>query len=152
MMRRIGYLSCLVALAGCAAQRQAQFDSAAAECRASIPALIGNYVKRQTCINAAARNAGFKGPAEDLVEATRIELAEKVDRGEITAADANAQFARMKYDLQQSEAAQRVANAQAAAAILSAMPRPQPYVIPTPPQPWTASCTRMGNYTTCTGN
>jgi len=93
MIRCIGYLACLLALEGCAAQqRQARYDAAAAECHASIPAAIGNYVKLETCLNEAARNAEFKGAAEDLREATRIELAEKIDRGEITKAEASAQF------------------------------------------------------------
>lgn len=74
----------------------------------------------------------------------------------MTVAEANVQFAQMKYEIQQEAAAQRAANAQAAAAILSAMPRPQPYVVPAyqipVSRPWNATCTQMGNYTTCNGN
>ena len=155
-MRTLLILMGLLALAGCAAQRQAQFNEGAAKCKAEIPAVIGNYMKREQCINDAATSAGFHGPAEDLVSATRVALAEKVDSGAMTVAEANVQFAQMKYEIQQEAAAQRAANAQAAAAILSAMPRPQPYVVPAcqipVSRPWNATCTQMGNYTTCNGN
>jgi hypothetical protein len=81
----------------------------------------------------------------------RIRLA-----GEITNAQANAQFQQVRYQVEPSNAAQRAANAQAAAAILSAMRRSQPYaqsVYQMPvAQPWSATCSRMGNFTTCNGN
>jgi hypothetical protein len=155
-MRKLALLAGLMALAGCAAQRQAQFNKDAAQCRAEIPAMVGNYVRRQQCIVDAANRAGFTGASEGLLNATRIELAEKVDKGEMTPADANVQFAQVRYQVEQSDAAQRVANAQATAAVLSAMPRPQPYVVPIyqapVAQPWSATCSRMGNFTTCNGN
>jgi hypothetical protein len=155
-MRKLVVLAGLVALAGCAAQRQVQFNKDAAQCRAEIPATVGNYVRRQQCIIDASNRAGFRGPGADLLNATRIALAEKVDKGEITGADANVQYAQVRYQVEQSDAAQRTANAQAAAAVLSAMPRPQPYVVPIyqapVAQPWSATCSRMGNFTTCNGN
>jgi hypothetical protein len=155
-MRKLVVLAALVALAGCAAQRQAQFNKDAAQCRAEIPATVGNYVRRQQCIVDAVNRAGFTGASQGLLNATRIELAEKVDKGEMTAAEANVQLARVTYQVEQSDAAQRTANAQVAAAILSAMPRPQPYVVPVyqapVAQPWSATCSRMGNFTTCNGN
>jgi hypothetical protein len=155
-MRKWAVLAGLVALAGCAAQRQAQFNKDAAQCRAEIPAVVGNYVRRNQCIIDSSDRAGFTGPSQGLLNATRMELAEKVDKGEMTDAEANAQYAQVRYQVEQSDAAQRTANAQAAAAILSSMPRPQPYVTPTyqmpVPQPWSATCTRMGVYTTCNGN
>ena len=80
-MRTLLILMGLLALAGCAAQRQAQFNEGAAKCKAEIPAVIGNYMKREQCINDAATSAGFHGPAEDLVSATRVALAEKVELG-----------------------------------------------------------------------
>jgi hypothetical protein len=43
-------------------------------------------VRQQKCIVSVATKAGFSEPAEDLLNATRIRLAERVDRGEITLA------------------------------------------------------------------
>ena len=143
-------------VSGCAAQRQAKFDAAAAQCKASIPAQIGSFAARTTCINTAAEQAGFRSPAQELINATNLELAEKVDRGEITLADAKVKSAQVSYDVNQQAAAAQAQQAAAAATILSAMPRPQPYVIPTYQmpvnRPWTANCTQMGSYTTCNGN
>ena len=86
----------------------------------------------------------------------RMELAEKVAAGKMTQADPSPQYAQVRYQVAQSDAAQRAANAQAAAAILSSMPGPRPYVQPVyqmpVAQPWSATCSRMGNFTTCNGN
>jgi hypothetical protein len=93
-MRKLVVLVGLVALAGCAAQRQAQFNKDAMQCRAEIPAVVGNYVRRQQCIVDSANRAGFTRPGEGLLKATRIELAEKVDKGEMTVAEARARTRR----------------------------------------------------------
>ena len=129
-MRKLVVLVGLVALAGCAAQRQAQFNKDATQCRAEIPAVVGNYVRRQQCIVDSANRAGFTGPGEGLLNATRIELAEKVDKGEMTVAEARARYAQIRYQVEQSYDAHRAANAQAAAAVLSALPSPQSYLPP----------------------
>jgi hypothetical protein len=55
--------------------------------------------------------AGFTGPSDGLLNATRIELAEKVGKGEMTDAEANAQYAEVRYQVSHSDAAQRAANA-----------------------------------------
>jgi hypothetical protein len=155
-MRKWVAIATAVLLAGCAAERQRHFDEAAAVCRAQIPAQVGNYTRRQACLRTAAYDAGFRGPDQDLINATNEDLAEKVDRGDITITEANLRSAQVRYEIAQRAAAAQAERSAAAAAVLSAMPRPQPYVLPTyqmsVPQPWSATCTRMGNYTTCNGN
>lgn len=142
-------------LGGCAAQRQAQFNDAAAQCRAQIPAKVGNFVRRAQCINDAANRAGFNDPDNDLLKSTSVELAEKIDKGEMTPAEATAQYERVRYQVAQSEAAQRAASAQAAAAILSSTPQPhpyyqQPYAMPVyQPQRLQTTCTQVGNMLNC---
>jgi hypothetical protein len=145
MLRRIGYLACLVALTGCAAQRQAQMQAEAKanaqECLATIPKVVGSYVRRAECVNDANTRAGFLSPAQGLLDATRLRLAEQIDRGEISVAQAQQQLAEERYRLDQDIASQRAVASANAAAVLSAMPRPQPYVAPLPYQmpvqrPW----------------
>jgi hypothetical protein len=156
-MLKVLALAGLVALVGCGDGRQAVYDAAAAQCRAAIPRVIGNYAKRQRCLVEAATNAGFRGPAEDLLNATRMELADKVDGGTMTPAEANVEYAHLRYDISQQQAAERAANADRAAAILMSLPQQQPYVaapvyqMPTP-QPWSATCNHFGSITTCSGN
>jgi hypothetical protein len=116
-MIRVLLIAGLIGMAGCAAQRQATYERLAAECRATIPEAVGNYVKRTTCLNNAATQAGFHGPAEDLLQATLVSLAERVDRGEITSSEANLAFAKVKYQIEQPEAAQRAQQAAAAAPV-----------------------------------
>lgn len=154
-------LAALIAITGCAAQQQtemqAQANAGRAQCDAAIPKIQGNYVKRAVCINDAIVRAGFTGPAQGLENAKRVALSKRVDRGEISPAEAQSEFAETVYRVQQDAAAQRTANAQAAAAILGAMPRPGPQAPPVPyqipvRQPWTANCYNNGPYTTCNGN
>lgn len=148
-------LAMLICLAGCAAQQRARFESLSAPCK-DIPGERGSAVKHAECMNAAAKDAGYTGSTEELVEAMRVALAADVDSGAITVADAKLRFAQAIYQLQQNAATQQAQRAASAAAILSAMPQPQPavvqpYVAPVR-QPWTATCSRLGNFTTCNGN
>jgi hypothetical protein len=55
-------------------------------------------------------------------------LAEKVDKGEMTVAEARARYAQIRYQVEQSYDAHRAANAQAA--VLSALPPLQSYLLP----------------------
>jgi hypothetical protein len=155
-MLKVLTLAAVVALAGCAAQRQRDFDAAAAQCKATIPKMIGNYARRERCLIEGARSAGFSGAAQGLLDATGMELAEKIDAGQITPAEAGTEYARARYNIEEQATADRAQRAEAAAAILGAMPRPQPYVVPAyqipVAQPWTATCTRMGAFTTCNGS
>jgi hypothetical protein len=98
----------VVPLAGCANQRrQAAYDAAAGQCREAIPKQIGHYVALQSCLNDAASNAGFRGAAQNLMAATNLDLAAKVDRGEITHEEAKLQSARVAYEISQQQAAAR---------------------------------------------
>jgi hypothetical protein len=149
-------LAMAICLSGCAGdQRQARYQALAEPCKA-IPAERGSAVRHAECMNAAGTGAGYHGPAEELVQATRISLSVQVDDGTITTADARLRFAQTKYQIEQDAAAQQAQRAATAAAILSAMPQPQPYVVQpyAAPvhQPWSATCSRVGSFTTCNGN
>jgi hypothetical protein len=101
--------TCLISLAGCAAQqmaeRKAGFDAALAQCRATTPARLGNYVPWARCVNAASEQ--FSPPADTaapLIRATRLSLAAKVDRGELSPEDAGAELARVAFEARQEQA------------------------------------------------
>jgi hypothetical protein len=155
-MRCIVLAMATVCLVGCADQeRQARYQALAEPCKA-IPAERGSAVRHAECMNAAGTAAGFNNPAESLLQATRMSLAAGVDNGTITSADARLRFAETLYQVQRDETAQQAQRAATAAAILSSMPQPQPYVaqpyaVPVH-QPWTATCSRIGSFTTCNGN
>jgi len=149
-------MAAVLALVSCAGQREVAFEKEKQQCEATIPKIIGNYARRQQCIVDAARKAGFHGAAEELLFATRIELAEKVDKGEMTPTEASARYASVRYQVQREMDADRAQRAQAAAAIMRATPQPQPYVLPTPyqipvAQPWHATCSTIGGITNCNG-
>ena len=155
-MKRYALLIILVGMAGCAAQKQAKFQELEAECRTKIPAVVGKYVALQQCIIAASHVAGFSGSSQELLNATRLQLAEQVDQGRMTDTQAKVEFARVRYQITSADEERNARQAAAAAAILGSMPRSspavvQPYVMPTS-QPWYATCTRSGNTTNCTGN
>ncbi len=137
-------------LSGCAAQHLAQMQAQArqdvAQCQAGIPSVVGNYVKRNQCIVAAGDRAGFTDPGQQLINATRMEVAEKMDAGKMTPAEANAQLAQVRYQVAQDAGADQARRARAAAMILGAMPQSQPYQLPlyqTPQRPMT-NCTSTG--------
>lgn len=132
MKKSVIAAACL--LSGCAAQqmahRQAVAAQGVAQCRAEIPSVMGNHVRLIQCFIDADTRAGFTGPLQQMLNATRLELAEKMDAGKMTQAAANAQFAQIKYQAIQEEEAERSQRSQAAAAILMGMPRAQPYQLP----------------------
>ena len=149
-------LAVVLVVSGCAAQRQAEAEAAFAQCRAAIPAQVGSYVARENCINAVSERYSSPGDgASALVRATRLSLAAKVDRGELSPEDAAAQLAAVAFQAQQQQAATNAARAAAAAQILSAT-RPAPpaplgfYPVPANPG-WSASCQTIGTQTYCSG-
>jgi hypothetical protein len=162
-MTRIMIAALVAMLTGCAArqaaQQSAEFNSAKEQCRTQIPAQIGNYVSLATCFNAARDRIFPPSAALALIEATHLSLAEKVDAGQMSLADARLQMANLEYGLNQ-EAQDRAAAAQAQrtqaaaaymqglAAMQAALPRP-----PTPTPPTHMSCySGGGGYTNCSGN
>jgi hypothetical protein len=154
-MRKWIIVASLLAMAGCAAQRQKAFDEGMATCRATYPAVIGGYMALATCINGVSDRRNPGSDSQAAVNALRLSLAEQVDASRITRAEANAQLSRFVLEVNQRDDEINAQHAAAAAAILSAMPRPQPYVPPYQmpvSQPWSATCSRMGNFTTCNGN
>jgi hypothetical protein len=101
--------ACLFVLSGCAQQQQAErkaaFEAAVAQCRATTPARIGNYVPWARCVNAASeRFSPSSDTAAPLIRATRLSLAAKVDRGELSPEDAGAELARVTFEARQEQA------------------------------------------------
>ena len=149
-------VACLLAVTGCAAAQRAEFDKAKADCRARFPAEAEQIVPRARCISDALERIAPNDPLTPLSVATRMSLAEKVHDGRMTLAEANESFARTMFEAQREINQERASRAAAAAAIIGAMPRYQPAPVPFYPmpvqQPWSATCTRLGDYTTCNGN
>jgi len=99
-------LASLVALSGCAAQGlspQAAFNAAAAQCKATRVSTGGNWVSYARCVNAASEEYGPNDPAGTLIRASRLNLAAKVDRGEISPEDAGAELARIAFEAHQEQ-------------------------------------------------
>lgn len=129
-----------LALSGCglALQRQVQEDveAAKAACRSQT---FPNRVANARCINAAEEKLAAVYSNRDLLQlrlASRLAIAEKQDKGLISDAQAELEFAQINTQIGSQEAS-RVANAQmAAAATQMAMPR-------------MTTCNRIGNSVTC---
>jgi len=101
---------------------------------------VGHYVERNKCRISAAREAGFSGQTEDLMEAERMALAERVDTHQTTPTQARLEFEEFKYRLRMDAAAAQTQRTIATAAALSAIP-----------QPHSTTCTRIGTMTQCNG-
>jgi hypothetical protein len=152
-MRACAVLAVILMVAGCAAQRQVEAEAAIAQCRATIPAQIGNYVARANCINGVSEQYSSPGDgASALVRATRLSIAVKVDRGELSPEDAGAQLAVVGFLAQQQLAAPNAARAAAAAQLLGATrPAPLEFHPMQVNSGWSASCQTIGTQTYCSG-
>jgi hypothetical protein len=73
---------------------------------------------------------GTRGGLAELYLASRSMLAAEIDAGRITKEQANVKMGDVSVSLNQVAAERSRANAISAAAILSAMPRSQPYQVP----------------------
>jgi hypothetical protein len=145
----------LLVLSGCATQRfaeqKAAFDAAAAQCRETRVRTGGSYVSYAHCVNAASEQFGASDPTGPLIRATRLSLAAKVDRHEMTPEDAGAELARVAFEARQQVARTGAAVAagqgsamQGTAAMLNATKPP-----PTP-SPIQTNCLAAGPSLSCT--
>ena len=90
--------------------------------------------------------------ASALVRATRLSIAVKVDRGELSPEDAGAQLAVVGFQAQQQQAAPNAARAAAAAQLLGATrPAPLEFHPMQVNSGWSASCQTIGTQTYCSG-
>ena len=121
-------------ITGCAAQRQeearAAIGKAVKECRAPYPPKT-HYLDRSSCEAPIRRWAMQKtGSPPDMVKlyiAKRAMIAAKIDAGQITREQANVEMAASAVEIGQTISDRNNSQALAAAAILSVMPRAQPY-------------------------
>lgn len=156
-------LAVALALAGCAAQRQAEaqaaMQSAIKTCNDEIPRRVGKYVLWAACVNAASEHFAPGDPAGPLIRATRMALAVKVDEGRVTSDEARVELARVAFDAHQQVSRTQATEDQARAANVAAFlpllqqnraPVLVPYQMPVQ-QPWSASCMRVGNMVNCSG-
>jgi hypothetical protein len=97
-----------VTLCGCAAQefaaRKAAYDAAAKQCHDTRVRTGGSWVSYARCVNAASEQ--YSPPSDTaapLIRATRLSLAVKVDRGEISPEDAGAELARVAFQAHQEQ-------------------------------------------------
>lgn len=127
-MRAVVVLGCAMLLAGCVSSRDKAAISAAeagvADCKAKT---FRSAVERARCLNAAAEIAApAVGDSADLfrvAQNTRLVLAERVDRGQITQAEADLQMSQTMAGLVSED--NRRATAQRSAAAQEALARPQ---------------------------
>lgn len=135
-------LAIAATLGGCAQQRMAeaseQMEKEKAECRA--PPRTTNMALAR-CIN-SAEERGFRASGVsggDLLSvrlASRLAIAEKQDKGQITAAEAELEFAKVTSSLVSTDQQRR--NSEVTANAVSAMSAPR-----------STTCTRYGNSVTC---
>lgn len=138
-MKRVVFVSVSIVLGGCGiAQREEAKRNASdgiAACRAQT---WPNAVARAKCINEAEtpiRGALRTGQdLFDLRQATRLVLAEKIDRKEMTEAEANLEFAKATSQLVSADNQRSLATRSVAAQERAAAP---------------VSCTRFGSTVTC---
>jgi hypothetical protein len=134
-MKLVLTICAVVTLGGCiqaARHREVMesIDTAKNACRAQT---FRTKVENARCINDAERKMGAIYPNQDLLNyrlAARIAISEKVDRKQISEAEAELEFARISADIGSQEATRstgrRIANAQAeAASAASEIARPK---------------------------
>jgi hypothetical protein len=153
---RLIILVFLFALAGCAQQRaQKQFNELAGPCRA-IHMEKGHMLEREECFVDARERSGLSNLSAGgyVMDREVLRLGAEVDAGRMTVQDAQANAARIAYQINRDEAADRAQKAATAAIILGTMPQYHPYALPTP-IPYTAprnfNCTTLGAFTNCSG-
>jgi hypothetical protein len=107
-MRRVVIVASLAAsLGGCmtAAEQQQQLAASADECRRTTK----THFARAQCFNEADRRVFGENPLLAVKYATRLQLAVKIDKGELSEQEAQAQFAAAMAQLQMQAAAQQQA-------------------------------------------
>jgi hypothetical protein len=121
-MRRAVLLVVFI-ITGCADPRPAVFATRRAECKDLYPAQVDQIMERIQCINSARSQIYPNDPITPLANAVGLELAEKVRAGQMSYAEAGAEYSREMFQANQQLAQSRAANAAATAAILSTMPQ-----------------------------
>jgi hypothetical protein len=149
-MRKIAVILSLLATQACAADQSA-YNAAVNACLAAYPAFVGGMVVRETCLNNAS--LPMPGYAWGLLRSERLAMAQRVDSGQESLTDGNAQIDRLIYDIQNSAQQQNAAaEAERTQALLNysaqLLSRPQ-YA----PVYHTQTCNRFGNpaVITCSG-
>jgi hypothetical protein len=153
-------------------QKKAAFQTAVAQCRAPFPAKVGNYVARARCFIDTDAQFYPNDSFAPVMNALWVNLATKVDHGEMSPQDMELQLQQTLFTLNQEQARTNAAvnAAQAntllgAAAILNAT-KPPPVVFPTPSLPVLSlpvltpslpvthqtNCSVVGPSISCTGN
>lgn len=102
-MIRIAAIGLAAALAGCAQQRQAKLEADFTNCQARFPTRPA--VRLAACFNEAlqANVPGMNGLY--LIQTTFMKIAAKVDKNEITQEEAEAEMARVMFDIEQADQA-----------------------------------------------
>lgn len=127
-------------LSGCAMALQKQvFDEVAAAKAACAAGTFPNHVAKARCHNDAEHKLARIYDKPDLLNlrlATRLALAERIDKGQISESQAELEFAQVGAQIGSQEAARDTNATMAAAAVQMATPR-------------ATTCNRYGNSVTC---
>jgi hypothetical protein len=140
-MRKLLVFAAMVMLTGCGLERQKEIKEGVAQCRAQFPEIVGGYVARETCLNNVSERLLPQSPGNVLIQATRMNLAEKVDAGKISPSEMKVELARLVMNINDRQATIQAQEAAATAAIIGALP-----------QPHNSTCVRSGAVTNCYGN
>jgi hypothetical protein len=158
-VKLLALVALALSLVACAGQRQREakeaIQRAVADCKAPY-APNTHYLDRTNCEAPirrwAMQHTNVPSDMADLYLAKRAAIAARLDSGQITKEQANVEITQAAVEMNQVIAERNRANALTTAAVLSAMPQPQPYQ-PTPyvmPHPVTTNCMRTGTMVNCT--
>jgi hypothetical protein len=107
----------MVGLSGCGLATNAAVEQGAAACQAQ----GGTPTQRADCMNRVETLIIGRAPAlVNMHMAARRALAEKIERHEISEAEANFEFAKLTVDLEQIQAGRTQANLQTSAELMNA--------------------------------
>lgn len=137
---RLAVLGLVLCLGACGAAQRAQLQKASAACQAQFSVDPGQIVARENCLNDALLQTFPNNALTPLIVAERRALAERVQTGKQTYAEANVDYQRTIFQAQQELSRSQSQRAAAAAAILSTMP-----------QYHNTSCYGTGNFVNCSG-
>ena len=142
--RRLMKLAAVVAIgllaSGCAMALQRQVSDEVNAAKAACAArTFRNHVEKARCYNAAEQTIAAYYDKPDLLQlrlAARLAISERIDRGQITEAQGELEFAQIGMQIGSQEATRNSTAAMAAAATQIATPR-------------STTCNRIGNTVTC---
>ena len=123
-MKKLAFLT-LGLLAGCSGHRDAAYQTANQQCMDAKVRTGGSWVSLAQCTNAVDKQYDTE-PAGPTIRATRLSLAYKIDREQISPEEAKAELLRAAFAAREEQQRTIAADPASATGNVGAMPRPVP--------------------------